>query len=70
MRTESTSESIFTTISKLAKKHNAINLGQGYPDFDCHKELKEHIQQGLNDGKNQYAPMMGVGELREAIAQK
>lgn len=61
---------IFTTISALAIKHNAVNLGQGFPDFECDKVLLNSVTKALNDGKNQYAPMAGVYYLREAIAKK
>ncbi len=61
---------IFTVMSALAKEHNAINLSQGYPDFDCDDELKDLVYKYMRDGANQYAPMQGVKELREAIAGK
>ena len=70
MKQDDNNVSIFTRIAIQARRHNAINLGQGYPDFDCDKELKNHISQALKDGRNQYAPMMGVAELRKAIAEK
>lgn len=57
-------------MSSLAKKHNAINLGQGFPNYDCPEALKQLITKHLNDGKNQYAPMPGVIELREKLAIK
>jgi len=62
--------SIFSVMSKLAKEHDAINLGQGFPNFDCHPKLKELVSNAMQEGKNQYAPMAGVLELREALAQK
>ena len=61
---------IFTTMSKLAKDTNAINLSQGYPDFDCSEELVNLVCKYMKEGNNQYAPMAGVMQLREAIAQK
>jgi len=62
--------SIFTKVSKLAKEHNAINLGQGYPNFDCHDDLKALVSKHLNEGKNQYCPMPGLLELRQILAIK
>jgi methionine transaminase len=59
---------IFTTMSALAREHGAINLSQGFPDFDCAKRLRELATKYINDGHNQYAPMAGTHELRERIA--
>jgi len=61
---------IFTVISALAQKHGAVNLGQGFPDFDCDPALKDHYTQALAAGHNQYAPMAGVLPLRLAIEEK
>ena len=61
---------IFTIMSTLAAEHNAINLSQGFPDFDVDQTLKDLVNKYLQDGFNQYAPMMGIPELRQAIAQK
>lgn len=61
-------ETIFTTISAKAVEKNAINLGQGFPDFDGDTFLKDRICQYIQEGKNQYAPMAGVPALREAIS--
>ncbi|MBE2246849.1 MAG: methionine aminotransferase [Candidatus Competibacteraceae bacterium] len=61
---------IFTVMSALAKQHQAINLSQGFPDFQVDKRLVELVTQQMLFGKNQYAPMQGVYELREAIALK
>lgn len=61
---------IFTVMSKLAAEHGAINLSQGYPDFDGPPELLERVTWYLNNGYNQYAPMPGVLGLREQIANK
>ncbi len=61
---------IFTVISKLAVEHNAINLGQGFPDFMCSEELIALVNKAMLKGNNQYAPMPGVVALREIIAQK
>lgn len=57
-------------MSKLAQEHNAINLSQGFPGFDCDPELHSLVHKYMSRGCNQYAPMPGVMELREAIAQK
>jgi len=61
---------IFTVMSRLAQEHNAINLSQGFPDFDCAKELRDLVTQYINAGLNQYPPMAGVMRLRERIAEK
>ena len=61
---------IFTVMSKLAADHGAINLSQGYPDFDGPPELLERVTHYLNHGFNQYAPMPGLPQLREQIAAK
>lgn len=61
---------IFTVMSALAREHKAINLGQGFPDFDCDKSLREKVEKHLNGGKNQYCPMPGLLELRQAISNK
>ena len=61
---------IFTVMSALAQEHGAINLSQGFPDFDCPAVLQELIFKHVRAGRNQYAPMTGVPQLREAIAAK
>lgn len=61
---------IFTVMSQLAAEHGAVNLSQGFPDFSAPTELLERVSHHLNAGHNQYAPMSGVPELREAIAVK
>jgi len=60
---------IFTTMSALAREHNAINLSQGFPDFGCNPKLLELANKNMQCGFNQYAPMQGVIQLRETIAQ-
>jgi hypothetical protein len=60
---------IFTVMSRLAQEHNAINLSQGFPDFDCAPELRALVPKYF-DGRNQYPPMAGVPALREIIAEK
>ena len=61
---------IFTVMSALAQQHGAINLSQGFPDFDGPPELLQRVQHYLTNGYNQYPPMAGVVPLREAIAMK
>ena len=61
---------IFTVMSQLATQHKAINLGQGFPDFDGPQTLRDALAAAMNSGKNQYAPMTGVPKLREQIALK
>lgn len=62
--------SIFTVMSALATKHDAINLSQGFPNFNSDQELIDAVSSAMNSGYNQYAPMAGIMELREAIAEK
>lgn len=61
---------IFTVMSKLAADTGALNLSQGYPNFNTDPVLIELVAKAMRDGHNQYAPMPGVPVLREAIAQK
>jgi methionine aminotransferase len=61
---------IFSVMSQLATQHKAINLGQGFPDFDGPQALRDALTAAMNSGKNQYAPMTGVPKLREQIALK
>ncbi len=61
---------IFTVMSELAREQGALNLSQGFPDFDGPRYLLERVQHHLTHGSNQYAPMMGVPALREAVADK
>lgn len=61
---------IFTQMSALAQAHQAINLSQGFPDFDGPRFLQERLAYHVAQGANQYAPMTGVAPLREAIADK
>jgi methionine aminotransferase len=61
---------IFTVMSGLAAQHAAINLSQGFPDFDCNEALKHLVNEAMEAGYNQYAPMPGILPLREAIAEK
>jgi methionine aminotransferase len=57
-------------MSKMAQDYGAINLSQGFPDFDCPERLKELVTQYLYDHKNQYPPMAGIPILRQRIAEK
>jgi methionine aminotransferase len=61
---------IFTVMSQLAMQHKAVNLGQGFPDFDGPPLLREALTRAMAEGKNQYAPMTGIPQLREQIAAK
>ena len=61
---------IFTVMSKMAADYGAINLSQGFPDFDCPDRLRELVAEHLNGRKNQYPPMAGIQPLREEIAAK
>lgn len=62
--------SIFAVQTRLANEHQAINLSQGFPDFDCDPALVEAVARAMREGHNQYAPMPGVLALREGIAAK
>jgi methionine aminotransferase len=59
---------IFTVMSQLALEHKAVNLGQGFPDFETPKNLRDALTRAMDDGRNQYAPMSGIPKLREQIA--
>ena len=61
---------IFTVMSALATEHKAVNLGQGFPDFECAPELVNAVTAAMQAGHNQYPPMTGVPALREAVARK
>jgi methionine aminotransferase len=65
-----TSASIFSVMSQLAAEHNAINLSQGFPDYDCDPKLIESVSNAMKGGYNQYAPMAGTPSLRELVAAK
>jgi len=66
----STPTSIFTIMAKMALDHNAINLSQGFPDFDVSAQMIELVNKHMKEGINQYAPMPGVPALLERIAAK
>ena len=61
---------IFTVMSALATEHKAVNLGQGFPDFECAPELVNAVTVAMQAGHNQYPPMPGIPALREAVARK
>ena len=61
---------IFSVMSALAAQHQAVNLGQGFPDFDCDPTLVDAVTQAMQAGHNQYPPMPGVPALRAGIADK
>ncbi len=64
-----TGTTIFTVMSALAVQHGAINLGQGFPDYDGPEDVIEAAAAALKDGRNQYPPLTGVPELRRAVAE-
>ena len=61
---------IFTVMSALAAEHQAVNLGQGFPDFACDPALTDAVTRAMQAGHNQYPPMAGIPGLRQAIATK
>ena len=61
---------IFSVMSALANECGALNLSQGFPEFDCDPRLQELVARAIRDGKNQYAPMAGLPQLREVLADK
>ena len=60
--------SVFERMSLLAAKHDAVNLGQGFPDFGWPDAILEAAARALKEGSNQYAPSRGLPQLRRAIA--
>lgn len=63
-------ESIFSTMSQMARDYKAIDLSQGFPDFQTDLHLQDLVTQAMKEGHNQYAPLAGLPELREGIAHK
>lgn len=61
---------IFTTVGNLARKHDAIDLSQGFPNFEADPKLMEYVSQAMRQGHNQYAAMQGYYGLREIISEK
>ena len=62
--------SIFTVIGKMAREHKALNLSQGFPNFDTDPQLIQLVSEAMQEGANQYAPMEGIYSLREVISDK
>ena len=58
---------VFTIMSALANEHQAINLGQGFPDFPCDRKLIANVNEAMLADHNQYPPMIGISELRHEI---
>ena len=69
-RLPSVGTTIFSTMSALAAQHQAVNLGQGFPDFACDPALIAQVTRAMQAGHNQYPPMAGVPALREAVSEK
>ncbi len=69
-RLPSVGTTIFTVMSALAQETGAVNLGQGFPDFDCDPALLRQVGDAMSEGLNQYPPMAGVPLLRQAVARK
>jgi methionine aminotransferase len=65
-----TGTTIFTVMSALANEHKALNMAQGFPDFNCPDELISLVTKYMKKGNNQYAPMPGILPLREKVAAK
>ncbi len=61
---------IFTVMSALATEKNAVNLGQGFPDFNCDPKLVDAVTSAMQQGLNQYPPMVGISALRQAVSDK
>ena len=61
---------IFTVMSALAQETGAVNLGQGFPDFDCDPALLTQVGDAMREGLNQYPPMTGVPQGRGAVSQR
>ncbi len=61
---------IFTEINRVAQKHQAINLAQGFPGYEPHPELIEHLKKAIHTSRHQYAPMPGIFSLRESLGKK
>src|SRR3954468_6184861 len=69
-RLPSVGTTIFTVMSALAAETGAVNLGQGFPDFECDPKLVDAVTGAMKNGLNQHPPMAGVASLREAVAGK
>lgn len=62
--------SIFSVMGKMARDHGAVNMSQGYPNFETDERLKDLVTKAMKDGYNQYAPLAGIAPLREQIVNK
>lgn len=62
--------SIFSVMGKMARDHGAVNMSQGYPNFETDERLKDLVTKAMKEGYNQYAPLAGIGPLREQIVNK
>ena len=69
-KTPNMGTTIFTVMSALATEKGAVNLGQGFPDFECDPKLVQAVTAAMTEGLNQYPPMTGVAPLRDAVAAK
>src|SRR5690349_16471927 len=69
-KAEQFTESVIREMTRLALKHNAVNLSQGFPDFAAPAEIKEAARQAISDDINQYAITWGAKPLRDAIVEK
>src|SRR6516225_9011957 len=69
-RTAGFGTSIFTEMSALAVAHDAVNLGQGFPDFPAPAFIKEAAMRAIREDRNQYAPAPGLPRLRKAVAAR
>ena len=69
-KAEQFTESVIREMTRLAMKHKAVNLSQGFPDFAAPAEIKEAARQAISDDINQYAITWGAKKLRDAIAKK
>lgn len=69
-RIPNVSTNIFTVMSAMANEHGAVNLGQGFPDFDPDAALLDEVNAAMRAGFNQYAPLNGMAVLREALSEK
>src|SRR5271167_2193058 len=70
VKAEQFTESVIREMTRLAMKHDAVNLSQGFPDFAAPEEIKEAARQAISDDINQYAITWGAKPLRDAIAEK
>lgn len=69
-RVQAFPESVIRSMSRVAARHGAVNLGQGFPDFDPPREVMDAAKKAIDDGHNQYAVTWGAPALREAICRK